>query len=58
MIKSVMPKLRENKILTFITQQRCNSLCNHGLLIIIITFFQDDNIFGIVASLTYGPQLL
>ena len=29
--KLVMPKLRENQILTLITQQRCNSLCNHGL---------------------------
>ena len=26
-------------------------------LIIIITLFQEDNIFGRVASLTYGPQL-
>ena len=25
--------------------------------IIIITLFQEDNIFGRVASLTYGPQL-
>ena len=31
MIKPVMPKSREIQILTFITQQRCNSLCNHGL---------------------------
>ena len=29
--KLVMPKLRENQILTLITQQRYNSLCNHGL---------------------------
>ena len=28
-----------------------------GLIIIIITLFQEDNIFGRVASLTYGPQL-
>ena len=28
-----------------------------GELIIIITLFQEDNIFGRVASLTYGPQL-
>ena len=27
------------------------------LIIIIITLFQEDNIFGRVASLTYGPQL-
>ena len=27
------------------------------IIIIIITLFQDDNIFGRVASLTYGPQL-
>ena len=26
-------------------------------IIIIITLFQEDNIFGRVASLTYGPQL-
>ena len=25
------PKSRENQILTLITQQRCNSLCNHEL---------------------------
>ena len=30
-LKPVMPKLRKNQILTFITQQRCNSLCNYGL---------------------------
>ena len=30
MIKPVMPKSRENQIVTLITQQRCNSLCNHG----------------------------
>ena len=29
-LKSGMPKSRENQILTLITQQRCNSLCNHG----------------------------
>ena len=27
------------------------------MIIIIITLFQEDNIFGRVASLTYGPQL-
>ena len=27
------------------------------LIIIIITLFQEDNIFGMYASLTYGPQL-
>ena len=27
------------------------------IIIIIITLFQEDNIFGRVASLTYGPQL-
>ena len=27
------------------------------IMIIIITIFQEDNIFGRVASLTYGPQL-
>ena len=27
------------------------------VIIIIITLFQEDNIFGRVASLTYGPQL-
>ena len=27
------------------------------IMIIIITLFQEDNIFGRVASLTYGPQL-
>ena len=32
-------------------------LCPIGLIIIIITLFQEDNIFGRVASLTYGPQL-
>ena len=26
------------------------------IIIIIITLFQEDNIFGRVASLTYGPQ--
>ena len=26
-------------------------------VIIIITLFQEDNIFGMYASLTYGPQL-
>ena len=30
-LKPVMPKSRENQILTLITEQRCNSLCNHGL---------------------------
>ena len=28
-----------------------------GLIIIIITLFQEDNIFGTNASLTYGPQI-
>ena len=28
-----------------------------NIIIIIITLFQEDNIFGRVASLTYGPQL-
>ena len=27
------------------------------IIIIITTLFQEDNIFGRVASLTYGPQL-
>ena len=27
------------------------------IIIIIITLFQEDNIFGRVASQTYGPQL-
>ena len=27
------------------------------VIIIIITLFQDDNIFGTNASLTYGPQI-
>ena len=27
------------------------------IIIIIVTLFQEDNIFGRVASLTYGPQL-
>ena len=27
------------------------------IIIIIITLFKEDNIFGRVASLTYGPQL-
>ena len=31
MIKPVMPKSGANQILTLITQQRCNSLCNRGL---------------------------
>ena len=30
-IKPGMPKWRKNQILTLITHQRCNSLCNHGL---------------------------
>ena len=30
-LKPVMPKFRKKQILTFITQQRCNSLCNYGL---------------------------
>ena len=29
----------------------------HGFIIIIITLFQEDNIFGASASPTYGPQL-
>ena len=29
--KPVMSQSRENQILALITQQRCNSLCNHGL---------------------------
>ena len=28
-----------------------------GIIIIIITLFQEDNIFGTNASLTYGPQM-
>ena len=31
LLKPVKPKSRKNQILTFITQQRCNSMCNHGL---------------------------
>ena len=30
---------------------------SYSVLPIIITLFQEDNIFGRVASLTYGPQL-
>ena len=26
------------------------------IIVILITLFQEDNIFGRVASLTYGPQ--
>ena len=33
------------------------SKANFIIIIIIITLFQEDNIFGRVASLTYGPQL-
>ena len=33
------------------------SVCLRDFIIIIITLFQEDNIFGRVASLTYGPQL-
>ena len=28
------------------------------IIIVIITLFQEDNIFGRVASLTYGPQCM
>ena len=28
------------------------------IIIIIISLFKEDNIFGSVASLTYGPQLI
>ena len=34
-----------------------SSNSNMVIIIIIITLFQEDNIFGRVASLTYGPQL-
>ena len=27
------------------------------IIIIIVTLFQEDNIFGMYVSLTYGPQL-
>ena len=51
--KPVMPKLHENQILTLITQQRCKSLCNHGLfkysmflaaltLLVILPFLRGD----------------
>ena len=30
---------------------------NREILTIIITLFQEDNIFGMYVSLTYGPQL-
>ena len=29
----------------------------YQVVVIIITLFQEDNIFGLYASLTYGPQL-
>ena len=31
LLKPVMPKSHENQMLRFMTQQRCNSLQNHGL---------------------------
>ena len=30
---------------------------NYNIIIIILTLFQEDNIFGTNASLTYGPQI-
>ena len=30
-LKPVMPTSHDKQILTLITQQRCSSLCNHGL---------------------------
>ena len=38
---------------------RGSSSCFHFLrvIIIIINLFQEDNIFGMDASLTYGPQI-
>ena len=50
---TVMPKSHENQILTLSTQQRCKSLCNHGLfkysvclatvtLLVILSFLRGD----------------
>ena len=45
MIKACEAKSRKIQILTFITQQKCNSLCNHGLFK--HSMFSDpDNIIG------------
>ena len=36
----------------------CKDHCTcNTIIIIIITLFQEDNIFGTNASLTYGPQI-
>ena len=43
-----------NRLLEYMESRQC-FVCNNN--IIIITLFQEDNIFGRVASLTYGPQL-
>ena len=41
------------KVLKLIADIRCDLI----IIIIIISLFQEDNIFGTNASLTYGPQL-
>ena len=42
--------------LSFETDPACPTVVVVVIIIIIITLFQEDSIFGMNASLTYGPQ--
>ena len=46
-----------NNFCQLIRNQMHNIMKNQYITIIIISLFQEDNIFGTNASLTYGPQL-
>ena len=37
--------------------ERCSNWSSGFIIIIIITLFQEDNLFGLYVGLTYGPQL-
>ena len=45
-----LSKHRSRGVITYVFKQEC-------VIIIIILLFQEDNIFGANASLTFGPRL-
>ena len=57
-VENFTMKILANSALIYVENIKTKVLANSVLIIIIIiTLFQDDNIFGTNASLTYGPPI-
>ena len=46
------------KCVNVLAKKKTSQVNSYSSIIIIITLFQEDNVFGVYASLTYGRQLI